>query len=239
MKKTLLVIALLVLVGLGGWYIGHRKTSTPAPAPVKVTPTTTHPDASNATFQFEDGPITLIKGSATTNVTPNGEITQETTLTDDIAYGDINKDGKTDTAVLLVQNSSGSGVFLYVAAYLSGTVQYSGSNAIFIGDRVTPKSIAVDPLGTITVTYLDRKPTDPMAAEPTILTTKHYIYKSGEMEIRNIAIIAHVDHGKTTLTDAILRQNGMFAEGESMDSNALEKERGITIYSKEHLPSLL
>ena len=52
------------------------------------------------------------------------------------------------------------------------------------------------------------------------------------MEIRNIAIIAHVDHGKTTLTDAIMRQTGMFAEGESMDSNALELERGITIYSK-------
>ncbi len=52
------------------------------------------------------------------------------------------------------------------------------------------------------------------------------------MEIRNIAIIAHVDHGKTTLTDAILRQTG-FADSEaSMDSNTLEKERGITIYSK-------
>jgi GTP-binding protein len=52
------------------------------------------------------------------------------------------------------------------------------------------------------------------------------------MEIRNIAIIAHVDHGKTTLTDAILRQTGVAEEGVSMDSNTLEKERGITIYSK-------
>lgn len=52
------------------------------------------------------------------------------------------------------------------------------------------------------------------------------------MEYRNIAIIAHVDHGKTTLTDAIMRQTGMVGEGITMDSNKLELERGITIYSK-------
>lgn len=52
------------------------------------------------------------------------------------------------------------------------------------------------------------------------------------MEIRNIAIIAHVDHGKTTLTDALLAQTGAGKEGVSMDSNALEQERGITIYAK-------
>ncbi len=52
------------------------------------------------------------------------------------------------------------------------------------------------------------------------------------MEIRNIAIIAHVDHGKTTLTDAILAQTGAVESGVSMDTDKLEQERGITIYSK-------
>mgnify|MGYP001569509499 FL=1 len=52
------------------------------------------------------------------------------------------------------------------------------------------------------------------------------------MEIRNIAIIAHVDHGKTALTDALLKQAGAVKGEVSMDWNALEIERGITIYSK-------
>ncbi|MEM6283771.1 MAG: GTP-binding protein, partial [Chloroflexota bacterium] len=56
-------------------------------------------------------------------------------------------------------------------------------------------------------------------------------------DIRNVAIIAHVDHGKTTLVDGMLKQAKVFREGAEvedrvLDSNALEKERGITILSK-------
>src|SRR3989475_2176195 len=61
--------------------------------------------------------------------------------------------------------------------------------------------------------------------------------KNSNSNIRNIAIIAHVDHGKTTLVDAMLKQSGIFRANETveervMDSNDLERERGITILSK-------
>src|SRR3972149_9598704 len=67
------------------------------------------------------------------------------------------------------------------------------------------------------------------------------IFVKGRMQrrkdIRNIAIIAHVDHGKTTLVDHMLRQTGTFRKNQQlvsrvMDSNELERERGITILAK-------
>lgn len=66
---------------------------------------------------------------------------------------------------------------------------------------------------------------------------------STRKDIKNIAIIAHVDHGKTTLVDEMLHQSGIFRDNEAvqervMDSNDLEKERGITILSKTLLSTI-
>src|SRR5664279_2846403 len=60
------------------------------------------------------------------------------------------------------------------------------------------------------------------------------------LDLRNVAIVAHVDHGKTTLVDHMLKQAGTFRENEAvaervMDSNDLERERGITILAKNKI----
>jgi GTP-binding protein len=75
--------------------------------------------------------------------------------------------------------------------------------------------------------------------QPEVLnhTTDHSEALVHNQAIRNIAIIAHVDHGKTTLVDAMLKQSGIFRDNEEvaervMDSNELERERGITILAK-------
>ena len=173
---------MIVIVGLLYWVFAMRDGSPIAPQS-DTSPQeegTTRRDPSRATFIIDDEPVTLSNGHSEEPVAPNSSLVEETSLLDEMAYGDVNGDGREDTVVFLVRSGGGSGTFIYVAALVSGPITYKGSNAIFIGDRVSPQSIAVS-RGVITVKYLDREADEPLAAEPSVERTVEFVYSDGEL----------------------------------------------------------
>ena len=141
------------------------------------------PDPSNATFIFDDGPTTLSAGRNERMTAPGSAFTEETSLMDKFAYGDINRDNRDDTVLLLARYGAGSGTFIYLAAFVSGPVTYRGSEVFFIGDRIVPQSIAIDG-ETVVVKYLDRGPDEAFSTEPTIPMSQQFIYRNGAFQER-------------------------------------------------------
>jgi hypothetical protein len=170
MKKLLILIVVLGVIG-GIWFVTHSQNSSNTTVinsnPVK----NSHPSALNATFTLDDNKVPLKNGVFTD---ANGS---EIDLTDIAGYGDLNGDGKEDAAVTLIQSGAGTGVFFSIAAFVSGPISYKGTNAIFLGDRIQPKSITIKNK-TITVTYLDRSVNQAMTDEPNMLITKTFTYSS-------------------------------------------------------------
>lgn len=136
------------------------------------------PDPSNATFLFEDGPITLSGGRGEKD-------TEQIDLVEQVgyAYGDINNDKKDDAAVYLARYGGGSGTFIYLGAYISGPVNYKGTNAVFLGDRIFIENLSIKG-GVITVEYLDRDNEDAFSTEPTIQVSKQFVFRNGVLEER-------------------------------------------------------
>ncbi len=172
--KKLLILTLIVLASGALFYTYRSKLVSQDPS---VSGDNLGPDPSSATFIFDDTPVTL-SGGKNDEEDENG-LLSETRLLEERATGDINKDGRADTALLLARSGGASGVFIYIAGYISGPVSYKGTNAIFIGDRVAPRSISID-TGVVTLKYLDRGEDEPFSAEPTIERTMRFVYQNGE-----------------------------------------------------------
>lgn len=178
--KKLFIFILVVLAVVGIFYASRNNSVTNSGGRQVTEDDTVRPKPSNATFIFNDGSITLTNGR---EETVRNNLVEETTLLDDRAYGDLNNDGKEDVAVLIMRSGGTSGIFVYAAAYVSGPVGYKGTNALFLGDRISPQSISVSK-GVVTARYLDRDPDEPFAAEPTVPVSKQFVYRSGKLEER-------------------------------------------------------
>ncbi|MEX2013457.1 MAG: hypothetical protein WD897_00885 [Parcubacteria group bacterium] len=180
MRTIIIILTVLAVV------IFFFITRSPSPVDKIETPAfgengVFRPDPSNATFIFDDGPITLSAGRNERKPTSGSALAEETVLLDKFAYGDINADVKEDTVLFLARYGSGSGTFIYLAAFISGPITYRGSKAVFIGDRIAPQSISING-EIVTAKYLDRGSDDAFAVEPTVPTTKQFIYRDGEFQ---------------------------------------------------------
>jgi hypothetical protein len=129
----------------------------------------------NATYNVGDDKVKLVDGKAISKpAQPGSAIRTITKIVVRPASGDLNRDGKTDAAVVLMQDPGGSGTFYYIAAAVNVNGQAQGTNAILLGARIALRTVRIVS-GQIIVTYADRKPSEPFAAKPTVPVTKRFV----------------------------------------------------------------
>ena len=124
-------------------------------------------DPFNATYTIEEREIQLVAGRSEIEVAPGSASKLITQAFGEPVYGDLNSDGMEDAALLLTQDSGGSGTFFYLAVAVKELEGYKGTNAIFLGDRIAPQPTEVRN-GVVVANYADRLPGEPMTTPPSV-----------------------------------------------------------------------
>ncbi len=167
--------ALVLVGGLVYTLFGQRRISRVPSATIEKTesiPAQTSStqsvifDPLNATYIIDNVPVTLVNGRA--NVVQK-RVKTVTAVFGLPTIGDLNGDRKNDGVVFLTQTMGGTGTFYYVAAAIQAASGAKGTNAIFIGDRITPHDVQLSN-NHMTVSYLDRGFTEAMVANPSLYT---------------------------------------------------------------------
>lgn len=135
----------------------------------------------NAAYTIERQAVQLMDGRAEVEAAPGSATRVTTAVFGEPVFGDLNGDGVDDAALLLVHDPGGSGTFYYVAAAIAENGGWQGTNAVFLGDRVAPRTIQVQN-GLIAADYLDRRSDQPMASAPSIPKTMYLTLKNGRLE---------------------------------------------------------
>lgn len=137
--------------------------------------------ALDATYIIEEKAIRLVRGRAEIQAAPGSAVKMTTTAFGKPVRGDLNGDGRDDTALFLVHNPGGSGTFHYVAAAIAKNGIYQGTNAVLLGDRIDPRTIQIQN-GVIVADYADRCRDQSMVTPPSIRKTMYLKLKEGRLE---------------------------------------------------------
>lgn len=141
-------------------------------------------DPLNATYTIDGEQITLVNGLSSQSVAGSAG-SLETRAFGKPVYGDLNGDGKQDAILFLYQETSGTGIFFYVAAAVNQNGSYKTTNTIFLGDRVSPMNINIKD-GEAAVNYVVRRDNAPMTEAPSVGVSKYMKIKNGEL-VENIS----------------------------------------------------
>jgi hypothetical protein len=96
------------------------------------------------------------------------------------ATGDLDGDGREDTAFIFTREPGGSGTFYYIAAALADGESYVGTNAMLLGDRIAPQNLSIQE-GDVVVTFAERKSDEPMSTPPSHGVTSYYKIDGGKL----------------------------------------------------------
>lgn len=124
-------------------------------------------NSKDGTYAIEGHTITLHNGISEVEVAPGSVSKSITRYFGNDVVGDFNGDGKNDTAFLLTQETGGSGTFFYVAALIDDEGKGSGTNAVFLGDRIAPQSTEFRN-GMIIVNFAERALGEPFSVAPSV-----------------------------------------------------------------------
>lgn len=184
-KKVFIVIIVLILIAILAIYISSLKGKSKNDfAGVNTSATSTKNinfDPFNFTYTIDDEKVSVKNGEASTPIVAGSAENLETTIPKDfIAIGDLNKDGKNDAGVIIVQSSGGSGLFYYLTSIINEAGVIKNNNSMFIGDRILIEKLSIAN-NILEVSYLDRNQEDSMADDPTVKIKKSYKIVSGEL----------------------------------------------------------
>ncbi len=136
------------------------------------------PDTRNCSYLIDGELVELVDGRSEVELVEGAASRQITEFIIGSGGADLNGDGRADSAVFLRQSAGGSGTFYYIAAAFDTGNGYSGTNAVFIGDRIEPLDISFDG-DVVIISYLDRAENEPFSVKPTHEKTMRLRFKAG------------------------------------------------------------
>jgi len=177
-------MSLIMVPRTGVKFIKAGEEKIPVPENIESLPSAaTSP--SQACYLVDKQRICLNNGHFETSAFPGSAAKNTISLFGQPIFGDLDGNGREDAVVLLVQDSGGTGTFYYVASAMDANGIFKGTNAVLIGDRISPQRIFIQN-AVIVVNYANRKSGEPLAAIPSDCKSRYFVIHKNKLVERKL-----------------------------------------------------